>query len=346
MTVDLEIYEWKNYFDDIGLPKEISDEYLIFIRNFLISDLPPIFEVNHLSLLTGRDPEVLYSYSYSAESFYRTFKIKKRSGGHRQISTPLPSLLEVQKWILKEILEKISVSKCAMGFVKKKSILDNARLHCGRKELIKIDIVDFFPSISISRIIKIFQNLGYPNNVSLILAKLCCLDDCLPQGAATSPYLSNLVCRRLDSRFYRFCKENNLRYTRYADDISVSGEHIDKNTTALLLNMIEDEGFEINRNKFIHLREGDRKVITGIDITNGIPRIPRSYRRSLMQDVYFVWSAGLATHLAREKIFNPNYLDRLFGQIQFWRLVEPENLQMKKTLERLKQVRQLVDATS
>lgn len=337
---------WEYYLTDIGLPEEIVKEYLIFVDNFLSQDLPPIFEINHLSLLTGREPDDLYSYAYAAENFYRTFRVKKRSSGYRKISTPLPSLLEVQKWILTEILEKIQISKYAFGFVKKRSILDNARLHCGRNELLKIDIVDFFPSIDISRIITIFQLLGYPNNVSLILAKLCCLDDCLPQGAATSPYLSNLVCRRLDERFYRFCKSNNLRYTRYADDISISGDTIDKSKTAFLLEIIEDEGFEINRGKFLHLRSGDRKVVTGIDITNGTPRLPRSYRRSLMQDVYFVWSAGLSTHLAREKIFNPNYLDRLYGQLQFWKMVEPDNPQMIKTLTRLQQIQQLIQVTS
>lgn len=280
---------------------------------------------------------------FGTDCFYRNFKLRKRSGGFRTISAPFPSLLDVQRWINFQILSKIKVSICATGFRPKKSIATNAKLHCGRDELIKIDIKEFFPSIGIRRIIHIFRELGYPENVSFALARLCCLNDQLPQGSAASPALANIVCRKLDLRLYRLARKNKLRYTRYADDIVISGQSINKSTIRLVFEIIEEEGFEINSEKIRFLGMSDKKIVTGLDITSGTPRVTRRFRRELKKDIYFVWTSGLATHLSRRRIFSPNYLAHLAGRLRFWATIEPDCKQMLMCKKRLEDIFRLHD---
>lgn len=275
---------------------------------------------------------------HGTESFYRSFSIPKRSGGRRDIVAPYPSLLSAQRWIYENILTSVKISRYAFGFRADKSILDNALVHCGRQELLKVDIKDFFPSISFSQIISIFQELGYPRDVAFYLARLCTLDGSLPQGAASSPALSNIVCRRMDDRFYKLAKSCDLRYTRYADDIVFSGDDIPDGIARLVFEILSSEGYAVNESKVRFLKAGDKKLVTGLDITSGSPRVPREFRRELMKDLYHVWSSGLALHVSRRKIFNPNYLLQLEGRVSFWAQIEPESAQLKKAQVRMREI--------
>ncbi|WP_170791385.1 reverse transcriptase family protein [Ruegeria lacuscaerulensis] len=329
---------WESYFEEIGLDTELSAKYIPYIARCADAKIPPIFEQDHLAQLLGLELPMMLSMVFGTKSFYRSFSIPKRSGGRREIVAPYPSLLEAQRWIAENILDSVKVSVCATGFRRGKSILDNARLHCERDQILKIDIKDFFPSISFQRIMRVFTSIGYPNEVAYLLSKICTLGDSLPQGAATSPTLSNIVCRRMDVRFYKVCKRHRLRYTRYADDIAVSGKSIPSGIARLFFEIIEDEGFEVNQQKVRFLGKADRKIITGLDITSGVPRVPRKFRRELKKDVYFVWSAGLSTHVSRRKIFNPQYIDHLMGRIEFWRQVEPECVQLATVQRRVNEI--------
>lgn len=330
---------WASYFQDIGITPDIAERYIAFVALCVEKGIPPIFEQGHLAKLVGRHPDDLMSMVFGSDSFYREFKLKKRSGGFRTIRAPYPSLLEVQRWINESILVKKRLPNCVTGFRNGYSILDNARMHCGRRELMKIDIKDFFPSISFRRVMDVYLDFGYPQNVAFFLSRLCTLDDQLPQGAATSPALSNIICERLDKRLYSLCRKQRLRYTRYADDITISGKQIPEGVAKLFLEIIAAEGFVINEDKLRFLREGEKKVVTGLDITSGVPRVTRSFRRDLQKDVYFVWSAGLSTHVARRRLFAPNYIAHLEGRVRFWESVEPDSRQMKRTLERVVSLR-------
>ncbi|MGJ8590325.1 MAG: reverse transcriptase family protein [Yoonia sp.] len=335
------ISKWLQYFEDIGLREDLSQSYIPFVRRCVSNGVPPIFESSHLAQLVGRNLGDLSAMAHGTESYYRSFKIKKRSGGLREIQAPYPSLLEVQRWIVDEILSSFSLPICSTGYRVGFSILDNALVHCGRPEVLKIDLKDFFPSIGFSRVVKVFIGFGYPVNVSYFLAKLCTLDRKLPQGAASSPCLSNIICEGVDQRMMKLCKTKRLRYTRYADDIVISGKSIPKGVRRLFFEIIASEGFGVNDKKVRFLREGEKKIVTGLDITSGTPRPTRRFRRDLKRDVYFVWSSGLSTHVARRKIFSPNYMEQLEGRVRFWEQIEPDNLQMKKTMKRVSELRKL-----
>lgn len=329
---------WRSYYDDIGLNPLFAELYNKFIADCIAQDIPPIFELEHLSQLVGVNIDELTSMIFGTESFYREFRIRKRSGGSRKISAPYPSLLRVQRWIKEEILEKFDLSICATGYTKQGGIIENAKRHCNRDVLVKLDIVDFFPAIELDRVVHLFVQMGYPRNVSFFLARLCTLKGSLPQGAATSPAISNLICRKMDDFFYEYCRTNRLRYTRYSDDICISGKVVSKSNIRRAFEIIEGYGFRVNQQKFRILYKGSRKIVTGLDITHGRIRVPRSFRRDLSQDIYFVWTAGLEMHLARERIFDPNYIDALRGRLNFWKQIEPDNQQMKKCDERLTQI--------
>lgn len=338
MLKSSDIPVWENYLLDIGIDSAIVAEYSEYLENCNLKKIPPIFEQNHLALLLGLELEDMLSMVWGTESFYRTFKIRKRSGGSRQLSAPYPSLLKAQQWINDNILQTRELPNCVTGFRSGYSILDNARMHAGRDKLVKLDIENFFPSIDFRRVMFIFRQLGYSVKVSFLLSKLCTLNNKLPQGAATSPALSNIICSKMDKRFYGLCKKNRLRYTRYADDIAISGKSISDGLSRMFFEIVESEGFKINAKKVRFLDAGDRKIVTGIDISSGELRVTRKFRRELQRDVYFVWSAGLATHLSRKRIFNPRYIESLLGRASFWKSVEPENPQIQKILERLRQV--------
>ncbi|WP_074637683.1 reverse transcriptase family protein [Sulfitobacter pontiacus] len=335
------LYKWHQYFEDIGLRSDLVRSYTPYIRRCISNGVPPIFESSHLAVLVGRNPADLSAMGFGAKSYYRSFKIRKRSGGLREIQAPYPSLLEVQRWIVGEVLSSVRLPVCSTGYREGVSILDNALVHCGRKEVLKIDLKDFFPSIGFSRVVKVFIDFGYPSNVAFLLANLCTLDRKLPQGAASSPLLSNIICRDLDQRIMKICKSRRLRYTRYADDIVISGKAIPKGIRRLFFEVIASEGFQVNEKKVRFLCEGDKKIVTGLDITSGKPRPTRQFRRDLKRDVYFVWSSGLSSHVARRRIFFPNYIEQLEGRARFWEHIEPDNVQMKKTMERVVELRKL-----
>jgi retron-type reverse transcriptase len=326
---------WQEYFLDIGISSDIVERYMQYVYACYFRGIPPIFEERHLAGLLGRDIQTLHAFINGTEHFYRTFKIKKRSGGSREISAPYPSLLECQSWINKNILSTVQFPNHVIGYVKGRSIIDNAKIHCRRDVLLKIDIEDFFPTIKFRRVMKVFTDFGYPRNVAFAMSKICCLNDQLPQGSAASPAISNIVCKKMDEIFYKSCKSKGLRYTRYSDDITISGKAIEKGNIRYFFEIIEAFGFRVNSKKVRILNAGDRKIVTGLDITNGYPRVSREFRRNLMRDVYFVWSAGLQTHVARQRIFEPSYIDQLVGRANFWRSVEPDNPQMKKVIGRL-----------
>lgn len=237
----------KNFIKEAERQNKTSDyieRCLGYAKTLFDKNMPIIYDQNHLCLLLGFSPEYIYRMSNSPKHFYRSFKIEKKNGKLRSIDEPLPDLKKIQKWILREILDNIAVSPYAKAYVSGQSIKENARFHRGQNCVLTVDIKDFFPSITIFRIIKVFENIGYSRPVSVFLANLCCLKKSLPQGAPTSPALSNIVAGNLDIKLSSFARENKLRYTRYADDITFSGEFIPKQTISHIRSILKSEGFE------------------------------------------------------------------------------------------------------
>lgn len=233
---------------------------------------------------------------------YRTFSIPKKSGGKREISAPV-SKLEAFLWPVDLILKSLYEPKaCVIGFTYGRSIVDNAKAHLGQNYILNLDLKDFFPSIKQARVWKRLQlaPFCFPEDVASVIAGLCSYkkenedgtkEYVLPQGAPTSPVLTNIVCERLDHRLMGVAKRFNLRYTRYADDITFSSMHsvltIGGEAFEEIKHVIEEQGFVINDKKTRLQKVGARQEVTGIILSEKI-NTPRTYVRDIDQILY-VW---------------------------------------------------------
>ncbi len=320
-----------------GLPEGLIANYIAYIENMYANGFPPIFEFRHLARLLGRSKRYLSTVVRRPEKHYRQFQIPKASGDVRTINAPYPALLECQKWILANILSKIKLPFVAHGFCKKKSILTNAQYHLKAPNILKMDLEKFFPNIKLSEVISVFRKCGYPNNVSYYLAKICTYENCLPQGAATSPYLSNIIASKMDWRFYHLCKKSKNLYTRYADDLTFSGKYIHDSFVSIAEKIIIEEGFKVNDNKTHLLRRKGRRIVTGISVNNSVPKIPREMKRDLRQQVYYTLKYGIKSHMINRNIRDPFYIYSLYGKLTFWKWVEPENSFLERNLLQIKQ---------
>ncbi|MEW8231483.1 MAG: retron St85 family RNA-directed DNA polymerase [Candidatus Thiodiazotropha endolucinida] len=329
---------WIKYYKEIGLPQELIDAYASYIKNFSVKSIPVIYNFEHLSLLLGRNKKYLASAVNSTNSHYREFSIPKRSGGDRSISAPYPALLLCQKWINSHILSHLDVSIHAHGFVKGRSIITNANSHIGSSMLLKMDLKDFFPSITFSRVMKVFLDCGYTPKVSFYLSRLCTLDGTLPQGAPSSPTLSNIIAKYMDMRLSKFAKSANLVYTRYADDLVFSGPDLRANFVQNATKIISESGFIVNDSKTQLIKSDRRKIVTGIYLCGQSLKLPRKSRRELTKELHFIFKYGYYSHITNKRIRDPFYSLRLQGRLAFWRQIEPDNQFVKSASIKLNSI--------
>tara|TARA_E500000318_G_scaffold38627_1_gene37261 strand:- start:1050 stop:2093 length:1044 start_codon:yes stop_codon:yes gene_type:complete len=328
--------EWRELILNSDISENDKDKKLDLVAKAIENEVPVILDVNHLAHLLGLRVGILYSMVRHSNSFYRTFYIPKKRGGKREIVTPHQSLLEVQRWILNNILIKVKENESAFAYVKNKNVALNARLHIGAKEMLKVDIVDFFPSIKIPRVREIFNRLGYGKEVSLALSKLCTINDYLPQGASTSPKISNIILFKLDKRLSKIAEISDLKYSRYADDLIFSGEQIISGFKAFIYEIIEEEGFTINESKTRVFKEGSRKIVTGIVVNDNDIRLPKKKRKSIKHEVYLLKKYGIINQINKNKdIF---YIDRILGKLSFWKQIEPDNTYVSNTFRQINQM--------
>ena len=331
----LELSTWSNFFRQRGIPEKIASDYLRYAETLISNGVPVIFEQEHLAQQLGIDYSTLRSMVFAPSKFYRSFAIPKRSGGKRTIQAPYASLLSCQRWIYRNILVRTPVHRNAFGFKPGKSIISNARPHLGANNLLKMDLENFFPSIPMSWVIQYFHQIGYSHKVSFFLASLCCLDNALPQGAPTSPYLSNILLVPLDQRLWRLSRRFQLKYTRYADDMTFSGKHISSQFIEIVANIISDFGLAVNTNK-THLNKAKgKKIVTGISVGGTCLSVPREFKRELRKDIYFIQKFGLLEHMRSKRIRDPFFIDSLKGKFQFWLQVEPSNNFAQSSLQYL-----------
>lgn len=272
---------------------------------------------------------------------YQEFWMRKRSGGYRMVSAPDKDLQAIQSTIYSRILSSVTiVHPAAVGFRCGRSVVDNAAPHLGKRYVLKMDIHDFFGSIRSPRVRQTFKKIGYPENVSKVLGALCCLHRHLPQGAPTSPALSNIVGYEMDRKLAALAAEYGLTYTRYADDLTFSGDVFPKEQIIpQVKRIIRDEKFEPNHKKTHFMNQSSRKIITGVSVASGVKlTIPKSKKREIRKNVYFILTKGLAEHQRRIGSHDPAYLKRLIGMLCYWRAIEPDNTYASDSIAALKRL--------
>lgn len=278
----------------------------------------------------GFNMQVLDNYVTYADSYYKTFFIsKKNKTKKRQIDCPSKELKSIQRWILSNYFNDIPISDRANGFVKGRGIKRNAQFHLNRSFILSIDIKDFFPSISQKQVYEALEKKMGENELNLKLAKLCTFKRHLPQGAPTSPALSNIVFKDIDDEITNFCKKKLVVYSRYADDMVFSCD-----TKIALVeiysfvnNLLRENSFNINKSKTKYFSGKGRMAITGININEGRLSVKQEIKRNLRSNIYSVI-------IKKDPEINKN---SVAGYLSFIRDIEPEYYQkMKEYIKRLK----------
>jgi RNA-directed DNA polymerase len=280
-------------------------------------------------------------HSEAAErTHYVSFTVPKRSGGTRALSAPHEKLARAQEWVLRNILEKLPTEIPAHGFIKGHSTVSNARPHVKRDVVVNLDLKDFFPTITFARVRGVLTKVGYSPAVATVLALLCTESPrqtltydgkpyhvalgprALPQGACTSPALSNQVARRLDRRLAGLCEKMQWTYTRYADDLTFSADEGHRGELPVLIakvrEIVEDEGFSINPKKGRVQRKSARQSVTGV-VVNDHLTVPREEYKRLRAILHRAQYTGID---AQNRDGHPHFDKWLEGKIAYISMVD------------------------
>ena len=312
-----------------GQPKEEISLCIDYAQVLLSRNLPVLFDAVHvkktLRLGTIRQQE------------YHSFYLHQK-GKVREITAPSLALKSMQRWVLNNILAKLDVSAYAHGFIKNRSIKTNATLHMHHDYVLCMDIEDFFPSISRNTVVRVFTHTGYSKSAASALADLCCYQETLPQGAHTSPYLANIIFYQIDEQLALLAREYGAIYSRYADDLTFSSNTPLDHLSDTVCTVLRQNEFRVNSQKTKLFLPGQPKRITGLIVQNGSVRIPRYFKRSLKQEIYYCKKFGVIAHLENSRATRRiNYREYLYGKAYYIRMIEPEL--GEKYLQELDQIR-------
>jgi len=337
-----------------GLDRQ-TIEHAISVANEIVSidsRLPPIFSLNHLAYLTDTDHSFLRMVvSRSLDDPYHTFQLRKgiefekvekfsrdlgvkiphervsrnHGRGFRTICVPSPKLMQTQKWISKNILMMIKPHEASVAYANGSKIVDAAKLHCGCQWMIKLDVRNFFESISEQSAYYVFKEAGYQPLVAFEMARICTrvsgrkknrswrsnswqydkIDiykaaqlGHLPQGAPTSPMLSNLAMRKFDSQLMIIATNHRLYYTRYADDVCLSTDRKDfsRGEAAKVISdiytIMNQFGLSPNLAKTRVVSPGARKMVLGLLVDRDKPRLSREFRARIRQHIHYITHPG------------------------------------------------------
>lgn len=304
-----------------GIDSDYIEICLNYASELMEKDMPVIFDYDHLSFLLQLEPYELSSFVFGNENnLYNEMIIPKKSGGVRVIDIPCMRLKRIQKWILNNILYNFKVDESCVGFIKNKSIYDNAIQHTNKRCVLNMDIKDYFPSISRKQVFQIFYSVGYAKNVSFYLSKLLTKNDTLPQGSPASPMLSNIVSRKLDNRLKKVSACFGATYTRYADDLTFSGDENIKELIPIVEEIVDDENFCINRNKTRYAYYYQRQEVTGLIVNKGVS-VPRKYIKEIKKEIYYCKKYGVSSHLEKTNNNKSFYKEHMYGKAYFVRMI-------------------------
>lgn len=350
---------------ELGYEKRLKRRFL----QMRSGQVPVVFSLMHLAMLSG----VRWTFLRSVvgrehlEKDYKVYPIRKASGGQRWICVPSVELRAVQDWIASNILKSpgamARLNSASHAYAGGCSILKNAREHAAAPWMVKIDIRDFFESVSERQVFWVFLQLGYPALLAFEMARICTrvpppaarnrtrtrdakwrwhqgncgpfstpyLSDRmgnLPQGAPTSPMLSNLIAAEMDEHMAEIASTFDGVYTRYADDLIISFTNADKDVCERVLSaaraVLGKHGFVLNRKKTHVLGPGARKTVTGLVVNDIHPRLKRQTKNHIEVALHYIEKKGLIEQAQHVRAKHPiAYLNHLSGLIHFARWVEP-----------------------
>ena len=278
----------------------------------------------------GFSARTLYAVSNNLGKHYRKAKLPKKSGGFRNLSVPDEVLKSIQKQIAEVLLIHMPVSRYAKAYRFGGSTLRNAKHHVGKQVVLKLDILHFFDSIRYSTAKdKVFPEEIYAEPLRILLTMLCYHKDALPQGAPSSPAITNIILYEFDEQVGQWCRERDIAYTRYCDDMTFSGDFDPAEVIRFVRLELKKMGFLLNEQKTRIQRPSHQQSVTGI-VVNEKLSIPADYRRKLRQELYYCRKFGIQEHLQKIGLEIPvdTYRMQLLGKVNYVLQVHPEDRDM------------------
>lgn len=354
-----------------SIPDEIVKNAIDIASRLKYRDLPPIFTLKHLSLLSNVSYVELRKIVSRIENYdisqrhdnYRVFRLKKNKYDgkvrERIITVPDINTIKVQRWIHNNILKKVNAHECSFAFHKNGGILKAATPHCSCRWMIKVDITNYFESILESKVYQFFFSLGYQPLVAFELTRICTrIKDSanpiksdrerqsigtnlpyktieighLPQGAPTSPLLSNLCSFDLDEELSYLALDHRMNYTRYADDIIFSSkDNFDREPAIKIIKeiyaILKHNGYWPNRAKTQLVPPGARKIALGLLVDSEKPRLTKEFKKEVKSHVYYSThrKIGINDHYKRKGFRSlEGFVNFLNGKLSYAYYVEPE----------------------
>jgi RNA-directed DNA polymerase len=349
------------------LGNEKARSLQLYAQNLIHSNLPVIFTLKHLSIITKVDYSILRTTVQRKRETvnYKMFSIRKRSGGWRWIHAVSRRLFQVQQFLNSELLQHIAPHPASFAFHSQGGIRKCAAMHCGAVWLFQYDLQDFFYDINEMDVYRVFSSLGYRSLLAFELARICTttrLPDhlsqllvhnsnldylvenarrfpyftdlrkvgVLPQGAPTSPALSNLVARELDVKLTEFANQQGFVYTRYADDITFSASYLPRGESVAAINravvgIIRKCGFKENSEKKRVARPGSKKIVLGLLVDTDKPRLSKETYKRIERLLYAAGKFGLtevAVHEGFDSAFG--FYNHLSGLVAFVKDVDKD----------------------
>ena len=296
-------------------------------------------ELSSLEQDLGISAKTLYAVSNNLGKHYRKVSLPKKSGGFRNLSVPDEVLKSIQKRIVDLLLIHMLVSRYAKAYRFGSSTLRNAKHHVGKRVVLKLDILHFFDSIRYSTVKdNVFPEDIYAEPLRILLTMLCYHKDALPQGAPSSPAITNIILYEFDEQVGQWCQDRGIAYTRYCDDMTFSGDFDPAEVIRFVRLELKKMGFLLNEQKTRIQRPGQQQTVTGI-VVNEKLSIPADYRRKLWQELYYCRKFGIQEHLQRIglEVTEDTYRMQLLGKVNYVLQVHPDDRDMLEARKWLQQ---------
>ena len=266
----------------------------------------------------GFSAKTLYGLSNHLEKHYHNVLIPKRDGSKRKLSVPDLILKRVQKSIADNILVQYPVSNYAKAYKIGGSVQHNAQPHVGKRKILKLDIEGFFDHILYSQVKNIvFCEEKFAEPIRVLLTMLCYYKESLPQGAPTSPAITNIIMYDFDETVGAFCNDRGISYTRYCDDMTFSGDFDEREVIAFVKGELCKLGLFLKNRKTAVVPASKRQTVTGI-VVNEKLNITKEYKKNIRQEMYYIQKFGVEDHLKRMDVADKRqYVLSLRGRIAF-----------------------------
>lgn len=294
---------------------------------------PEIYEEDFIKLIDLFDKKYTVNYLFylnrTKKFHYRKKTIQKKNGSIRTLYVPDNNLKNIQRLLLSKHLEQIPISEFATAYHKGANLKSNAYVHTNKKAVLKLDISDFFSSITEDSVyLCVFNKKYFSPPIGKLLASLCCYKGAIVQGAPSSPAIANIVMKNFDENIGKWCSERNISYTRYCDDMTFSGEFSKNLVINKVRKMLEAMNLYLNDKKSVFIPRNKQQKVTGIVVNEKI-NTPSNYRKEIRKEIYYCKKYGVQNHLEHSKLINEfteqSYINHLKGKVNYVLTISPES---------------------